>query len=172
MVNLNGKAAIVTGDASGLRKAKAEVLAADGAAVVDVDEVRAGVVDPVFETQLPHAVQLLVARCGRDHGRAGPFGQLDRGFPTPSALAWISAVWPASRFPAVNRRSSAVPNATGTHTAAVSSSPSGIGPVDIAGMTRYEASEPVAFRVTTRSPTAGPQRQRRPRQSCPPRGSR
>jgi hypothetical protein len=112
MVNLNGKVAIVTGAAAGLGKAKAEVLAADGAAVliaainrdsaenvakdlvargnravgfgVDVDEVRAGVVDPVVETQLPHAVQLLVARCGRDHGRAGPFGQLDRGHPDAS----------------------------------------------------------------------------------------
>jgi hypothetical protein len=54
---------------------------------------------------------------------------------------------------AVNRHSSAVPKATGTHAADAASSPSGIGQVEIAGTARFAAWEPAMFRVTTRSPT-------------------
>ena len=74
--------------------------------------------------------------------------------PTPPAPAWIRTVCPASRLPAVNRHSWAVPNATGTQAAGAASSPSGIGQVDIAGTARFAACEPATFRVTTRSPTA------------------
>ncbi len=49
-----------------------------------LDEVLAGVVDPVVETELLQAFELLVARRGRDHGRAGLLGELDRGHPDAS----------------------------------------------------------------------------------------
>jgi len=76
--------------------------------------------------------------------------------PTPPAPAWIRAVWPSARFPAVKRHSYAVPNATGTDAARAASSPSGIGQVMIAGAIRLAACEPAKFSATTRSPTAGP----------------
>ena len=70
--------------------------------------------------------------------------------PTPPAPAWIRTVCPACRLPAVNRHSSAVPNATGTQAAAAASSPSGIGQVVIAGTARLAACDPAALSVTTR----------------------
>ena len=75
--------------------------------------------------------------------------------PTPPAPAWIRAVCPAERLPAVNRHSWAVPNATGMQAACAGSSPSGMGHVTAPGTDRRAACEPSWPSATTLSPTAG-----------------
>src|SRR4029453_14628564 len=72
------------------------------------------------------------------------------------APAGTKTVWPEVRFPAVNRHSYAVPNATGTQAAGAASSPAGIGQVIAAGTARLAAWDPAANRATTRSPAARP----------------
>src|SRR5581483_12278936 len=44
-----------------------------------LDEVLARIVDPMIEPELPQALELLVARGGAEHRRAGLLGELDRG---------------------------------------------------------------------------------------------
>ena len=73
--------------------------------------------------------------------------------PTPLAPACTSTVSPAFRWPAWNRQSSAVPNATGITDALPMSNPSGTRQALRAGIERSSAWEPNAFTVATRSPT-------------------
>ena len=76
--------------------------------------------------------------------------------PTPPAPAWISTVCPAFNPPALNRQSCAVANATGTQAASAVASPSGMAQTIAAGTARWCACEPLAFSVTTRSPSLRP----------------
>src|SRR2546427_681630 len=55
-----------------------------GELACSLGEVLADVVDPVIETELLQALELLIARRRREHGRSSLLGELDRGHPDPA----------------------------------------------------------------------------------------
>jgi hypothetical protein len=115
-----------------------------------VDPIVVRVVDRFVEAEGAEPFEAVVARCGREHGRAGALRELDRGEADATRPAWISTVSPVVRCPNSNRQSSAVPNAIGTQATASMSAPSGIGHVTMAGTTTSSAWEPAIIVATTR----------------------